>query len=132
MGPKQSKPTSEAVLKVLGPGNFTTFQLPSSNSNDISANLGSLQECIGEYVVGSELLDNCVSSNIKGLDKISNSYQNIKYVGPGHSINKAGDVTFEQIIQPFQNTGYNNIVTIKTLIIYIIVVLLYLFIMLKK
>lgn len=114
-----------------GPANFTTFQLPSSNSNDISVNLGTLQECIG-HAVGSDLLNNCISSNIKGLDKISNSYQNIKYVGPGHSIDNTGKVTFGQNIQTFKNINVNNKITKNTLIIYIVIIILYLFIMLQK
>jgi hypothetical protein len=117
-------------LQMLGPANFTTFQLPNSNSNAITANLSGLQECIG-YVVGSDLLNNCISSNIKGLDKSSNSYQNIKYIGPGHSINKNGDVSFGQLVQSFQNMNSNDTITNNTLVIYIIIVILYLFIMLK-
>ena len=138
MGSSKSKAKTSVVndgptapgLQMLGPANFTTFQLPSSNSNDITANLSSLQECIG-YAVGSDLLNNCISSNIKGLDKSSNSYQNIKYIGPGHTINKDGDVSFGQLVQSFQNIDSNNTITKNTLVIYIAIIILYLFIMLK-
>jgi hypothetical protein len=124
-----SGPSSSPQLP-LGPANFTTFQLPSSNSNDISVNIGMLQECIGNPV-GSDLLNNCITSNINGLDKQSNSYQNIKYVGPGHTIDSTGRVTFGQNIQSFQNIE-SSVTTINVVIIYIVIVVLYLFIMLNK
>jgi hypothetical protein len=113
-----------------GPANFTTFQLPSSNSNDISVNLGSLQECIS-YPTGSDSLNKCISSNIRGLDKISNSYENIKYIGPGHTIDNTGRVSFGQNIQSFKNLDPNDKITTNNLIVYVIIVILYLFIMLK-
>ena len=128
--PVAGGPSASLSLPV-GPANFTTFQLPNSNSNDISVNLGNLQECISSPL-GSDSLNTCISSNIKGLDKQANSYQNIKYIGPGHTIDNVGRVSFGQNVQSFQNINSKNIITKNTLIIYIIIVILYLFIMLKK
>lgn len=111
-----------------GPANFTTYQLPDT-SNDISVNMSGLQSCMLTSV-GGDLLNNCVASNIKGLSNQSNSYQNIKYVGPGHNIDSWNRISFGAL-QNFQNVESNNDISNNSLIIYIVVVVIYLFIMLK-
>jgi hypothetical protein len=80
---------------------------------------------------GSDLLNNCIANNIKGLSNQSNSYQNIKYVGPGHSLNSYNNVTFGPL-QNFDNIENNTNISKNTLTIYIILVIIYLFIMLNK
>lgn len=112
-----------------GPLNFSTYQL-AGTSNNISVNLAGLQSCMANSS-GNDLINNCISNNISALNNQTNSYQNIKYVGPGHNLDSANNVTFGQI-QPFQNINDNNCITKNTLIIYIIIVMIYLFIMLQK
>jgi len=122
-------PTSAASLP-RGPATFSTFQLPGT-SNDISVNLASLQECMLSST-GTDLLNNCIGNNIKGLSNQSNSYQNIKYVGPGHSLNSNGQVTFGPL-QNFQNIENNNDnISKNVLFIYLVFMIIYLFVMLKK
>ena len=111
-----------------GPSSFTTYQLPGS-SNDISVNMANLQECMLTSA-GGDLMNNCIANNIKGLSNQSNSYQNIKYVGPGHNVDSWGRVTFGPL-QHFQNIDSQNKISNTTLTIYIVLVILYLFIMLK-
>jgi hypothetical protein len=111
-----------------GPANFTTYQLPDT-SNDISVNMSGLQSCMLTSV-GGDLLSNCVANNIKGLSNQSNSYQTVKYVGPGHNLDSWDRITFGSL-QNFQNTEQNNDISTNTLTIYIVVVVIYLFIMLK-
>jgi hypothetical protein len=111
-----------------GPSSFSTFQLPGT-SNHISVNLAGLQECMMTSS-GSDLLNNCISGNIKGLSNQSNSYQNIKYVGPGHNINNKGQVTFGalQNFQNLENIDNNDYV----LVCYFVIIIIYLFVMLRK
>ncbi len=115
-----------------GPANFTTYQLPDT-SNDINVNMSGLQNCMLTSV-GGDLLGNCVANNIKGLSNQSNSYQPVKYVGPGHNLDSWDRITFGSL-QNFQNTDSNNDasndISKNTLTIYIFVVIIYLFIMLK-
>ena len=81
---------------------------------------------------GTDLLNNCIGNNIKGLSNQSNSYQNIKYVGTGHSLNSNGQVTFGPL-QNFQNIENNNDnITKNVLFIYLVFMIIYLFVMLKK
>jgi hypothetical protein len=111
-----------------GPANFTTYQLPDT-SNEISVNMSGLQSCMLTSV-GGDLLNNCIANNIKGLSNQSNSFQNVKYVGPGHNIDSLNRITFGAL-QNFQNVESNNDISNNSLIIYIVVVVIYLFIMLK-
>lgn len=112
-----------------GPATFSTFQLPGT-SNDLSVNLASLQECMLSSA-GTDLLNNCIGNNIKGLSNQSNSYQNVKYVGPGHSLNSGGQVTFGPL-QNFQNIENNNTISKNVLFVYLVFMIIYLFVMLKK
>lgn len=122
-------PTSVGSLP-RGPATFSTFQLPGTSS-DISVNLASLQECMLSST-GTDLLNNCIGNNIKGLSNQSNSYQNIKYVGPGHSLNSNGQVTFGSL-QNFQNIeNYNNGISKNVLFIYLVIMIIYLFVILHK
>lgn len=123
----QQGPSSSGYLP-NGPATFSTFQLPGT-SNDISVDLASLQNCMSSST-GGDLLNNCISNNIKGLSNQSNSYQNIKYVGPGHSINSARQVTFGSL-QNFQNIDSNNSISKNVLYVYLVIMVIYLFVMLK-
>jgi hypothetical protein len=126
---QQNLPTSSGSLP-NGPANFTTYQLPGT-SNDISVNLSGLQECMLSSA-GTDLLNNCIGTNIKGLSNQSNSYQNIKYLGPGHSLNSRGQVTFGPL-QNFQNIENNKSdINKNVLFIYLVIMIIYLFLMLKK
>jgi hypothetical protein len=112
-----------------GPATFSTFQLPGT-SNVLSVNLASLQECMLSST-GTDLLNNCIGNNIKGLSNQSKSYQNVKYVGPGHSLNSSGQVTFGPL-QNFQNIENNNTISKNVLFVYLVFMIIYLFVMLKK
>ncbi len=110
------------------PADFTTFQLPNSSSNTLNINLSTLQQCMTENT-NSESLNNCISSNIYGYDN-----QNVNYIGPGHSIDALGNVNFgpfDSTAQTFDNIDTYN-VSNSQLIIYVIIVIIYLIIMLKK
>lgn len=127
--PTQQLPTSSASLP-RGPATFSTYQLPGTSS-DLSVNLSGLQECMLSST-GTDLLNNCIGANIKGLSNQSNFYQNVKYVGPGHSLNSDGQVTFGPI-QNFQNIENNNDNIGKNVIfIYLVIIIIYLLVMLKK
>ena len=112
-----------------GPASFSTYQLPGT-CNNISVNLAGLQSCMLSSS-GSDLLNNCISNNISGLNNQSNSYQSIKYVGPGHTLDNTNNVTFGAM-QNFQNVESNNAMSTNTVVIFTVIVIIYLFIMLKK
>ena len=113
-----------------GPSNFTLFQLPGSNSNSLNINVAGLQQCVSENL-NSASLNNCISNNIASYDKQAASYQNVNYVGPGHSLDTSGNVTFgpfNSTTQTFANLN-DTIFTKTQLIMYIVIVILYLYIM---
>jgi hypothetical protein len=115
------------------PANFTTFQIPGSSSNSLNINISTLQKCMMENP-NSESLNNCITSNIYGYDKQATSYQNVNYIGPGHSIDALGNVNFgpfdskPQTFDNIERSTFNN----SQLIFYVVIVIIYLFIMLKK
>jgi hypothetical protein len=132
------KPTITTVVNTLakiapglpqGPANFTSFQLPNSSTNSLKINIAELQQCIGE---NSQIksINECITNNISSYDKQTGSYQNVNYVGPGHSIDTSGNVVFgpfKSIPQTFDNLEKQD--SYKTyLIIYIVFVLIYLYI----
>lgn len=116
-----------------GPADFTSFQLPGSKSNSLNINVAALQQCVSENL-NPAALNNCISNNISSYDSQAASYQNVNYVGPGHNIDAAGNIgfgPFNSTPQTFVNVDQENFSNIK-ISIYIIIVLLYLYIMLKK
>jgi hypothetical protein len=124
----------------LGPANFTSFQIPGSDSSSLKINLANLQQCVSENLDQTSL-NNCISTNIHGYDNQATSYQNVNYVGPGHSLDAANNVTFgpfdptvqtsDPTVQSFNNINQDNL-TKNQLISYIVIVIIYLIIMLKK
>jgi len=117
-----------------GPSNFSSFQLPGVNSNSLKINVAGLQQCTSENL-NSESINNCISNNISSYDKQAASYQNVNYVGPGHSIDIAGNVTFgpfNSTPQTFSNIEGDESFTKTQLSVYVVIVALYLYIMLIK
>jgi hypothetical protein len=115
-----------------GPSNFSSFQIPGVDSNSLNINLANLQQCLSE-TLDQTSLNNCISTNINGYDNKAGSYQNINYVGPGHSLDTNNNVIFgpfDSTIQNFENINKVN-VTKNQLIFYIVIVIIYLIIMLK-
>ena len=116
-----------------GPANFTSFQLPGSTSNSLNINVATLQQCMSENL-NSTALNNCISNNISSYDSQAASYQNVNYVGPGHNIDAAGNIAFgpfNSTPQTFANIEQESFTNTK-ISVYVIIVLLYLYIMLKK
>ncbi len=116
-----------------GPANFTSFQLPGSNSNSLNINVANLQQCLSENL-NPTALNNCISNNISSYDSQAASYQNVNYIGPGHNIDAAGNIgfgPFNSTPQTFANIDKDSF-TKTNISVYVVIVLLYLYIMLKK
>lgn len=138
LNPNMSTITTNTSAKLSpglpnGPSNFSSFQLPGVNSDSLKINVAGLQRCTSENL-NSASINSCISNNISSYDKQATSYQNVNYVGPGHSIDVSGNVTFGPFgsaLQHFDNVEEESFAKTQ-LSVYIVIIALYLYFMLIK